>query len=209
MASQHGQAAAIVGGLAPEDRWPRLVEVITDEADLVHASFARADGPSLPNTDVGVGSFIRDGHPAEPWWDTGREVVRAQPFFRYVCTTRSSPPVAPTSSPGSAATGPGPSSAARPRSPRPGTAAPSATAGRPRPPATSCSGCSASSRPSPGSRVARVEPALGDLEWAEGAVPTPAGLLHVAVRDGAVVIDSPIPFDHAGRRHPAGRHTFP
>src|SRR5205085_1538514 len=77
-------AAAIIGGLAPEERWPRLVEVITDEADLIHASFARSDGPSLPNTDVGVGSFIRDGHPEVPWWDTGREVVRAQPFFRYV-----------------------------------------------------------------------------------------------------------------------------
>ena len=43
----------------------------------------------------------------------------------------------------SASTGPSPSSAAPPRGPRPGTAARSATAGRRRRPATSCSACSA------------------------------------------------------------------
>jgi hypothetical protein len=61
----------------------------------------------------------------------------------------------------------------------------------------------------PGFTVANVEPALGHLEWATGAAPTPAGLLHVEVRDGEVVVDSPIPFVHAGQQHPPGRHVLP
>jgi len=84
MTSQHAQAAAIVGGLAPRERWPRLVDVICDETNLVHAAFARADGPSDPGTETELGGvYMYIGHP-EPWWDTERQVVRAQPFFRYV-----------------------------------------------------------------------------------------------------------------------------
>lgn len=84
MTSQHAQAAAIVGGLAPRERWPRLVEVMCDETNLVHAAFARADGPSDPGTETDLGGvYMYIGHP-EPWWDTDRQVVRAQPFFRYV-----------------------------------------------------------------------------------------------------------------------------
>lgn len=84
MVSQHGQAAAIVGGLAPRERWTRLVDVMCDEANLVHAAFARADGPSDPGTETDLGGvYMYIGHP-EPWWDTEHQVVRAQPFFRYV-----------------------------------------------------------------------------------------------------------------------------
>ena len=84
MVSQHGQSAAIVGRLAPRERWDRLVQVITDEKNLVHAAFARADGPSDPGTETELGGvYLYQGHP-DPWWDTERQVVRAQPFFRYV-----------------------------------------------------------------------------------------------------------------------------
>jgi len=84
MASQHGQAAAIVGGLVPTERMARLVAVLTDEAHLVHAAFSRTDGPSDPGSETELGgSYLFTGHP-EPWWDTDRLVVRAQPFFRYV-----------------------------------------------------------------------------------------------------------------------------
>jgi hypothetical protein len=208
MASQHGQAAAIVGGLAPEERWSRLVEVITDEADLIHASFADADGPSLPNTDRRVGFSIREGHPKVPWWDTGREVVRAQPFFRYVVHDAL------------ATAGRSDLIAAQCRDwawaiERCDTSLTETWYG-----GTISHGWSATPTrdlvqrvlgvvpAEPGFAAARVEPALGDLDWAEGAVPTPAGLLHVSARDGKVLVDSPIPFDHAGHRHPAGRHTF-
>jgi alpha-L-rhamnosidase len=83
-ASQHGQAAAIVGGLAPQDRWARLVEVITDESRLIHATFSAPHGPADPGSETEVGGiYLAKGHPA-PWWDTDHDVVRAQPFFRYL-----------------------------------------------------------------------------------------------------------------------------
>ncbi len=83
-ASQHGQAAAIVGGLAPHERFDRLVEVITDESHLIHTTFAAADGPADPGSETEIGGmYLAKGHPA-PWWDVDHDVVRAQPFFRYV-----------------------------------------------------------------------------------------------------------------------------
>src|SRR5581483_322583 len=84
MASQHGQAAAIVGRLAPPERLARLVEVLTDETHLIHAAFSAPDGPSAPNSEGEIGgAYLFDG-PPEPWWDVDTDVVRAQPFFRYV-----------------------------------------------------------------------------------------------------------------------------
>ncbi len=181
MASQHGQAAAIVGRLAPEARWPRLVEVITDESALVHASFSVDDGPSPPSSGTDVGAMLRDGHPEHPWWDVEREVVRAQPFFRYVvhdalvaagradlvvqqcrdwrwalercATSLTETWYGGTVSHGWSAT-----------------------------PTRDLMQRVLGVEPAePGFAVARVEPALGDLEWAEGSVPTPAGLVHVSV----------------------------
>ena len=77
--------SAVVGGLAPAARWPRLVEVITDEENLVHANFSEAEREAPPDAgwEVEVGGYLREGHPP-PWWDVERQVVRAQPFFRYV-----------------------------------------------------------------------------------------------------------------------------
>jgi alpha-L-rhamnosidase len=84
MCSQHGQAAAIVGGMAPPERWDALVSTLTNEPSLIHATFSRADGPANPGSETELGgNYLATGHPA-PWWDTDRLVVRAQPFFRYV-----------------------------------------------------------------------------------------------------------------------------
>jgi hypothetical protein len=208
MASQHGQAAAIVGGLAPEARWSRLVEVLTHEPDLVHATFSVADGPALPGSEAEVGSYLRSGHP-DPWWDVEREVVRAQPFFRYVvhdalvavgrsdlipsqcldwtwALERCDSSLTETWFGGTVSHG-WSSTPTRDLVQRTLGVTPA----------------------EPGFAVARVDPVLGPLAWAEGAVPTPAGLLHVRAEPGRVVVDSPIPFVHAGRRHEPGSHDLP
>jgi len=211
MASQHGQASAIVGALAPPERWDRLVEVLTSEDDLLHASFSVADGPSLPGADIGVGDFLRawTGHPDVPWWDAEREVVRAQPFFRYIVHDA-------LAAAGRSDLIAGQCLDWRWALERCDSSLTETWYG-----GTVSHGWSATPTrdlmqrvlgvvpAEPGFAVARVEPALGSLEWAEGSVPTPAGLLHVAVRDGAVTVDSPIPFVHAGQTYDPGHHELP
>lgn len=208
MASQHGQAAAIVGDLAPRERWDRLVEVVTAEEDLVDASFSVADGPSLLHDDVRVGGdFLRSGHP-DPWWDTGRQVVRAQPFFRYVvhdalvaagradliahqCLDWTRALERCDSSLTETWYG--------------GTVSHGWSATPTRDLVQRVLGVTPAE---PGFAVADVSPALGGLAWAEGTVPTPHGMLSVEVRPDELVIDSPIPFEHAGTRHEPGHHRL-
>ena len=47
----------------------------------------------------------------------------------------------------------------------------------------------------PGFARARIAPRLGDLAWARGAVPTPHGLLRVAIDAERIEIESPVPFE--------------
>ena len=63
----------------------------------------------------------------------------------------------------------------------------------------------------PGYVSARVVPRLGSLDWAEGKVPTPHGLIAVQATKDKVTINTPVPVvvDLEGqvpRRLPAGRH---
>jgi alpha-L-rhamnosidase len=53
----------------------------------------------------------------------------------------------------------------------------------------------------PGYTSARIAPRLGGLAWAKGSVPSPFGLIKVEVNGEQVVVDSPVPFvlDFAGR----------
>ena len=208
MASQHGQAAAIVGGLAPPERWARLVEVLTDTAALVDASFGVADGPSLPNSEAPVGgAFIALGRPP-PWWDVDRQVVRAQPFFRYVVHDA----LATAGHADLIATACLDWVVALERCP---TSWSETWYG-----GTTCHGWSSTPTrdltvhvlgigpAEPGFASAHIEPHLGHLDWVAGAAPTPAGLLRVEADRRQVVVDSPIAFVHQGRSHPPGRHTL-
>lgn len=212
MASQHGQAAAIVGGLVPPGRHGRLVEVMTDATRLVHAAFSRPDGPCEPGSETELGgAYLMRGHP-EPWWDVDRLVVRAQPFFRYVVhdalaaagradlipallrdwawllqrcpTSLSEVWYGGTTSHGWSAT-PARDLVQRVLGVTPET---------------------------PGFGTARVQPELGDLSWAEGTVPTPAGPLSVRMDATTLVIDSPVPvvavLGSVTTRHPTGRTTL-
>ncbi|MCF2533137.1 alpha-L-rhamnosidase-related protein [Yinghuangia soli] len=208
-ASQHAQAAAIVGGLAPRERWARLVEVLTDTAAHVDAAFSSPDAPAVPGGDLPVGgAYLRIGHP-EPWWDTDKQVVRAQPFFRYVVHD---------------------ALAAAGRADLVAGLCLDWTAALERC-ATSWSETwyggtvshGWSSTPTrdlvvrvlgvepaePGFGVARIEPALGALDSASGEVPCPAGLIAVAVTGTRLDVDSPVPFRHGGGEYAAGRHSIP
>ncbi len=208
MASQHAQAAAIVGGLAPADRAARLVEVITDEANLVYAAFSAPDGPAMPNSEVEVGgAYLRSELP-KPWWDVATQVVRAQPFFRYVVHDA-------LVAAGRADLIPSQCRdwlLALERCPTSwtetwygGTVSHGWSSTPTRDLVQRVLGVEPAE---PGFGVARVEPNLGGLEWAEGAVPTPSGLLRVRATRVDVVVESPVPFLHAGRRYEAGTATI-
>jgi alpha-L-rhamnosidase len=211
MASQHGQAAALVGGLVPASRTARLVEVLTDSSRLVDAAFSNPTGPVAPNSDQEVGGAgLRAPHP-EPWWDVDGLVVKAQPFYRYVVHD---------------------ALAAAGRADLVAEACLDWTVALERCPTswtetwyggTVSHGWSSTptrdlvqrvlgvTPATPGFGVAAVEPALGpSLTWARGAVPTPAGLLRIDVQDGGarIEVDSPIPFVHHGARHEAGVHRL-
>jgi len=204
MASQHTQAAAIVGGLAPTDRHARLVDVLTDESSLVYEKSGLTPQQMTPNR--GGGPYAESG--PEPWWDVDREVVRAQPFFRYVVHDA----IAQT-----------------------GRA--DLIAGLCRDWSIALERCDTSwtevwdggtvshgwsSTPTrdlmihvlgvepaePGFAIAKVNPNLGDLAWARGAVPCPAGLIRIEVDHDELRVDCPIPFLHAGTHHPAGQHRI-
>jgi hypothetical protein len=65
----------------------------------------------------------------------------------------------------------------------------------------------------PGFAKARIAPALGLVDRFEGAAPTPAGLIRVSVDGRRVEVDSPIPFllvgaDGIGHEHEAGTLTL-
>lgn len=208
MASQHGQAAAIVGGLAPAERHDVLVQRLTDDDALIYATFAVPDGPAGPGTNVAPGGdALRAGHP-EPWWDTDRELVRAQPFFRYVvhdalvAAGRSDLIVSqcrdweqlleicPTSW---AETWFG------------GTVSHGWSSTPTRDLMTRVLGVEPATA---GFASASIAPALGDLAWARGRVPTPYGLISVDVTMDRIEIDSPIPFVHEDASYSAGTHTI-
>ena len=209
MASQHTQAAAIVGGLAPFDRYERLVEVLTDEDALVHAMFGAPDGPAEPNRELPVGGYLRRGRLPEPWWDVERDVVRAQPFYRYVVHDALAESGHAELIPDQLLDWD------RWAMKRCATSWTETWYG-----GTVSHGWSSTPTRDlvqrvlgieplePGFTVASIEPELGPLQWARGAAPCPAGLITVDVRPDAVTVDSPIPFEHGAARYDAGRHTI-
>jgi hypothetical protein len=183
-----------------------------DEPNLVDAAFANATGPAVPGSGTELGGvYLFTGHP-DPWWDTERQVVRAQPFFRYVVhdalveaghahhisrqlldwTTLLDR--CPTSF-GETWYG-----------------------------GTTCHGWSSTPTrdlvqyvlgvqpAAPGFTRARVAPHLGHLDWAEADVPTPAGDIRVRADAAHLHIDSPLPVDVTWQGRtvslPAGTHRL-
>ncbi|MFM8236157.1 MAG: MGH1-like glycoside hydrolase domain-containing protein, partial [Actinomycetota bacterium] len=80
-AAQHGGAAALAAGLVPAARVARVVDGITDRSRLVRHSFVM-DSVTVEGGSTGF-VYLTTGYP-EPEWDVEREMVEAEPFFRYI-----------------------------------------------------------------------------------------------------------------------------
>ena len=209
MASQHTQSAAIVGGLARFDRYDRLVEVLTNEDDLIHAMFGRTDGPAAPNSELPIGGYLRGAPTPEPWWDTERDVVRAQPFYRYVVhdalVEAGRADLIPTQLLDWDRWAMQRCATSWTETWYGGTVSHGWSSTPTRDLVQRVLGIEPAE---PGFTVASIEPELGPLDWARGSAPCPAGLISVDVRPEVVSVDSPIPFDFGGARYDAGKSTI-
>ena len=175
----------------------------------MHATFSVPDREATPNGDFPVGgSYLRQGHP-QPWWDVERQVVRAQPFFRYVVHDA----LAAADRADLIAAQCRDWSVLLERCPTSwsetwfgGTTSHGWSSTPTRDLMTRVLGVEPAA---PGFTAARIEPALGDLAWARGAVPCPAGHVHVDVQSTKLTVDSPVPFVHAGTEYERGVHAIP
>ena len=208
-ASQAAGATAIVSGLAPRERWSRIIDAITDPETLVIRSWIGGDdgGYDLVKIEEQSRGIQRID------WDAETEVVLAEPFYSYVVHDA-------VAAAGRAAELP-----ALLRRWSVFLHDGYDTFGE-------CWGWGTpvhgwSSTPTrdlvwyvlgvtpaePGYTRARVAPVPGALGSLAGAVPTPHGLIRVSVEGTAVTIDSPVAVlfvDAAGTETPlpAGHHEL-
>jgi hypothetical protein len=197
--SQHANAAAIAAGLVPRTRVARVLAAILDSARIVHAAWLVPGRPAVVDGagDMYAGvSYLVMGKPA-PWWDVERGIVAAQPFFRYVVHDAV------------AAAGESDRIPALCRDWQTLLARDAATWSEVWYGGSHCHGwCATPTRDlvqqtlgvtpaSPGFGVVRIAPALGDLAWARGAVPTPAGLVRVAIDSDRLEVETPLPAEVA------------
>ncbi|HEU5012079.1 MAG TPA: family 78 glycoside hydrolase catalytic domain [Roseiflexaceae bacterium] len=206
--SQLAGALAIVSGLAPQERWSRIADTITDDSRLVVRSWT--GGLDGDYSQEKMEKQFRGIYETD--WDAEREIVLAEPFMSYVvhdavaqagCAERL------------------PDLYRRWSEFLEGGYD---TIGECWGWGTHVHGWSCTptrdmvfytlgvTPAEPGYTKARIAPRLGRIKWAKGSVPTPHGLLTVEVSAGAVTIDSPVPviLDHDGqsRELPAGRHEL-
>ncbi|MGC8782207.1 MAG: alpha-L-rhamnosidase N-terminal domain-containing protein, partial [Anaerolineae bacterium] len=204
--SQMGGAFAIVSGLAPRERWRRIIETITDPAKLVVRSWTGGGG------DYSAEKMMKQMRGIyEPDWDVEREIVMGEPFISYVVHDAV------------AAAGMADRLPDLYRKWSEFLVNGYDTIGECWGWGTHVHGWSCTptkdmifytlgvTPAEPGYTRARIAPRLGRLAWAEGKVPTPHGLIHVRAEPDKVAIDSPVPVivdlsGHAPRGLPAGQH---
>ncbi len=205
--SQVAGALAVVSGLAPRERWQRIMETVTDANRLVVRSW----------TGGGSGEYSQEKMMKqfmgiyEADWDTGNQIVIGEPFISYlvhdaVAEARLADTLPDLYRRWSQFLTNGYD-----------------TIGECWGWGTHVHGWSCTitkdmvfytlgvTPAEPGYTTARIAPRLGRLDWAKGKVPTPFGLLTVEVTGNKVLVDSPVPFilDLEGRpekKFPAGRH---
>jgi alpha-L-rhamnosidase len=212
--SQHALATPLAAGLVPADRVERVVNALLDESRHVHATWSRASGdarsPGPGEHGVG-GPYLLLGPPA-PWWDVEHEIVVAQPFFAYVLHDALAAAGGEDLIPAQCRRW----EALLVRCPTSwsetwygGTVSHGWGSTPTRDLLVRTLGVTPAE---PGFASARIAPRLGPLAWARGAVPTPHGLLRVAVDGERIEVESPVPFeldcDGEKSRGPAGRRVF-
>ncbi len=190
-AAQHGGAAALAAGIVPVERIDRVVARLVDRSRSLRHSWVM--DPVTPTGGSDGYHHLVLGYP-EPTWDAETQMVETEPFFRYVLHE------------GLARAGRADLIADLCRDwqvflDAGETSWPECWTG-----GTRCHGWSSTptwdlvthtlgiSPASPGYASVRVDPHLGDLDWARAVVPTPHGPITVEARaDGTVEIDSPVP----------------
>ncbi|MCA9916353.1 MAG: alpha-L-rhamnosidase N-terminal domain-containing protein [Anaerolineales bacterium] len=206
--SQLAGALAIVSGLAPQSRWGRIVDVITDAERLVVRSWTGDDGDYAEEKMAKQfqGIYTTD-------WDAENEIVIAEPFMSYVVHDA-------VALAGLAARLPD-------LYPRWSEFLVDGydTIGECWGWGTHVHGWSCAptrdmvfytlgvTPAEPGYTKVRIAPRLGRLAWAKGAIPTPHGLVTVSVGAESVTVDSPIPLivdleNQPPRTLDAGQHQI-
>jgi len=207
--SQVAGALAIVSGLAPKERWPRIAETITDPATLVVRSWTGGESGDYSPEKMQkqfMGIYEAD-------WDTERQIVIGEPFISYLVHDAV------------AEAGLADKLPELYRRWNQFLVNGYDTVGECWGWGTHVHGWSCTptkdmifytlgvTPAEPGYAAARIAPRLGRLAWAEGKVPTPHGLISVRAEPGRVTVDSPVPVivdlpGQALRSLPAGKHEI-
>lgn len=206
--SQLAGALAVASGLAPRERWSRIVDVVTDPARLVVRSWT---GNAGDYSEEKMARQFRGIYETD--WDAEREIVIAEPFMSYVVHDAV------------ALAGQADRLPELCRRWSEFLVDGYDTLGECWGWGTRVHGWSATptrdlifytlgvTPAEPGYTTARIAPRLGGLAWAKGAVPTPHGLITIAVGADAIDVDSPVPMivelpGRAPMTLPAGAHTL-
>jgi hypothetical protein len=206
--SQIPGTMAICAGLAPKDRWVRIIDTITDLQTLVIRSWTGADGTYSQEKMM---RQLRGIYEAD--WDVEHEIVSAEPFMSYVVHDAVAKAGLADRLPDLY------------RRWSEFLVDGYDTIGECWGWGTHVHGWSCTptkdmifytlgvTPAEPGYASARVAPRLGTLAWAEGTVPTPYGPIHVRAEKERVTIDSPVPVrvdlpGQAPQSLPAGQHAL-
>ena len=202
--SQLAGALGIVSGLAPKERWQRIIHAITDPEKLVIRTWAFSEDDAVSVPDMSGGRRFS--------WDTQKQIVRAEPFMSYVVHDAV------------AEAGLADALTIIYRDWNRFFQDGYDTIGEDWKHGTHVHGWSCTptkdlifytlgvTPAEPGFAKARIAPHLGGLDWIEAKIPTPHGLLWVRAESGKVVCDSPVPVivelpGQAALSLPAGKHT--
>jgi len=215
--SQHTNAAAICARLTRGIDTSALIDTICDPDRLVHATWLAPGEDARLASMGGAGDMYKGvgylvaGAP-EPWWDLERGIVAAQPFFRYVlhdavadaeradlipALCRDWAPLLARSATTWSETWFGGSH----------------THGWSSTPTRDLMQYTLGVTPAqPGFTRANIAPALGDLAWAKGALPTPHGPIQVEAYPDRLILQTPVEavvvYDGIDTRVQPGHHEL-